>query len=140
MLPAAVAEDQQERQTDLWSAHAVEGISSTSLSDRDQEIRELRQQVQDLTGLLETLSLTQRQSSERETPADWYSQHWKSWQDGWWHSQRWTQDPAVGSWWDDAKLRDSWQDLYRWALLLVIPLESGIFQNLPRSLGSPQTI
>ena len=29
-----MAEDQQERQTDLWSAHAAEGISSTSLSDR----------------------------------------------------------------------------------------------------------
>ena len=56
-----MAEDQQERQTDLWSAYAAEGISSTSPSDRDQEIRELRQQVQDLTGLLETLSLTQRQ-------------------------------------------------------------------------------
>ena len=41
-------------QTDLWSAYAAEGISSTSLSDRDQEIRELRQQVQDLTGVLET--------------------------------------------------------------------------------------
>ena len=44
-----MAEDQQERQTDLWSAYAAEGISSTSLNDRDQEIRELRQQVQDLT-------------------------------------------------------------------------------------------
>ena len=30
MLPAAVAEDHQERQTDLWSACAAEGISSTS--------------------------------------------------------------------------------------------------------------
>ena len=106
MLPAAVAEDQQERQTDLWSAYAAEGISSTSLSDRDQEIRELRQQVQDLTGVLETLSHTQQQ---------WYPQHWKSWQDGWWHDQRWTQAPAVGNWWDDAKLWDSWQDLDRWA-------------------------
>ena len=116
MLPAAMAEDQQERQTDLWSAHAAEGISSTSLSDRDQEIRELRQQVQDLTGVLETFSLTQRQISERETRADWYPQHSKSWQDGWWHDQRWTQAPAVGSWWDDAKLSwDSWQDLDRWA-------------------------
>ena len=35
---------------------------------------------------------------------DWYSQHLKSWQDGWWHDQRWTQTPVVGSWWDDAKL------------------------------------
>ena len=43
-----MAEDQQER-------NAAEGISSTSLSDRDQEIRELRQQVQDLTGVLEGL-------------------------------------------------------------------------------------
>ena len=58
MLPAAVAEDQQERQTDLWSAYAAEGISSTSLSDRDQEIREPRQQVQDFTGVLETLTHT----------------------------------------------------------------------------------
>ena len=54
-----MAEDQQERQTALRSAYAAEGISSTSLSDRDQEIRELRQQVQDLTGVLETFSLTQ---------------------------------------------------------------------------------
>ena len=100
-----MAEDQQERQTDLWSAYAAEGISSTSLSDRDQEIRELRQQVQDLTGVLETLSHTQQQ---------WYPQHWKSWQDGWWHDQRWTQTSVVGSWWDDAKLWDSWQDLDRW--------------------------
>ena len=61
-----MAEDQQERQTDLWSAYAAEGISSTSLSDRDQEIRELRQQVQDLTGVLEAISLTQRQFSEHE--------------------------------------------------------------------------
>ena len=111
-----MAEDQQERRTDLWSAYAAEGISSTSLSDRDQEIRELRQQVQDLTGVLETFSLTQRQISEHETRADWYSQYWKSWQDGWWHDQRWTQTPAVGSWWDDAKLSlNSWQDLDRWA-------------------------
>ena len=110
-----MAEDQQERQTDLWSAYTAEGISSTSLSDRDQEIRELRQQVQDLTGVLETFSLTQRQISEHETRADWYSQHWKSWQDGWWHDQRWTQTPVVGSWWDDAKLSwTSWQDLDRW--------------------------
>ena len=93
-----MAEDQQERQTDLWSAYAAEGISSTSLSDRDQEIRELRQQVQDLTGVLEAISLTQRQLSEHETRSDWYSPHWKSWQDGWWHDQRWTQSPGVGSW------------------------------------------
>ena len=91
-----MAEDQQERQTNLWSACAAEGISSTSLSDRDQEIRELRQQVQDLTGVLEA------------------SQHWKSWQDGWWHDQRWTQTPVVGSW-DTAKSSwNSWQDLDRW--------------------------
>ena len=110
-----MAEDQQERQTDLWSASAAEGISSTSLNDRDQEILELRQQVQDLTGVLEAFSLTQRQLSEHETRADWYSQHWKSWQDGWWHDQRWTQTPVVGSWWDDAKLSwNSWQDLDRW--------------------------
>ena len=71
-------------------------ISSTSLSDRDQEIRELRQQVQDLTGVLEAISLTQRQISDHETRADWYSQHWKSWQDGWWHDQRWTQNSCSG--------------------------------------------
>ena len=53
-----MAEDQQERQTDLCSAYAAEGISSTSLNDRDQEIRELRQKVQDLTGVLEAFSLT----------------------------------------------------------------------------------
>ena len=109
-----MAEDQQERQTDLWSAYAAEGFSSTSLNDRDQEIRELRQQVQDLTGVLEAFSLTQRQISEHETRVDWYSQHWKSWQDGWWHDRRWTQTPVVGSWWDDAKLSwTSWQDLDR---------------------------
>ena len=106
-----MAEDQQERQTDLWSAYAAEGISSTSLTDRDQEIRELRQQVQDLTGILETFSLTQRQISERETRADWHSQHWKSWQDGWWHDQRWTQAPAVGSWWDDVSLSSAEAEL-----------------------------
>ena len=82
-----MAEDQQERQTDLWSAFAAEGISSTSLSDRDQEIRELRQHVQDLTGVLEAISLTQRQLPEREARSDWFSQHWKSWQDGWWHDE-----------------------------------------------------
>ena len=54
-----MAEDQQER-------HAAEGISFTSLSDRDQEIRELRQQVQDLTGVLEAFSLTQRQNTKHE--------------------------------------------------------------------------
>ena len=53
-----MAEDQRERQIDPWSAHAAEGISSTSLGDRDQaqEIRELRQQVQDLTGVLRPLA------------------------------------------------------------------------------------
>ena len=115
MLPAAVAEDQQEHQTDLWSASSAEGISTTSPGDRDREIREFRQQVQDLTGLLETLSSTQRQGSERETRADWCSQQWKSWQDGWWYDQKWAQASAASSWWDDAKLWDSWQDLYRWA-------------------------
>ena len=110
-----MAEDQQERQTGLWSAYAAESISSTSLSDRGREIRELRQQVQDLTGVLEAFSLTQRQISEHETRADLYSQHWKSWQDGWWQDQRWTQIPVVDSWWDDAKLSwNSWQDLDRW--------------------------
>ena len=123
-----MAGDQQERQTDLWSAYAAEGISSTSLSDRDQEIRELRQQVQDLTGVLETFTLTQRQISQHETRADWYSQHWKIWPDGWWHDQRWTRTHVVGSWWDDAKLSwNSWQGLDRWAVLLVIPLEPPTF-------------
>ena len=121
MLPAAVAEDQQEHQTDLWSAYTAEGISTTSPGDRDREIRELRQQVQDLTRLLETLSSAQRQGSERETRADWCSQQWKSWQDGWWHDQQWTQASAASSWWDDAKLWDSWQDLYRWADPSVYP-------------------
>ena len=51
------------------------------MNDRDQEIRELRQQVQDLTMVLEAFSLTQSQISDRETRADWYSQHWKSWQE-----------------------------------------------------------
>ena len=115
MLPAAGAEDQQEHQTDLWSAYTAEGISTTSPGDHDREIRELRQQVQELTGLLESLSSTQRQGSERETRADWYPQQWESWQDGWWHDQKWTQVSAASSWWDDAKLWDSWQDLYRWA-------------------------
>ena len=116
-----MAEDQQERQTDLWSAYAAEGISSTSLNDRDQEIRELRQQVQ-VTGVLEAFSLTQRQISEHETRADWYSQHWKSWQDGWWHDQRWTQTSVVGSRWDDAKLSwNSWQDLDRWTAPSAYP-------------------
>ena len=141
MLPAAVAEDQQERQTDLWSAYAAEGISSTSLSDRDQEIRERRQQVQDLTGVLETLSLTQRQSSEREIRADWYPQHWKSWQDAWWYDQRWTQASAVSSWWDDAKLWDSWQDLDRWAAPSGYSSRKvGYFRTSHVFLGSPQTI
>ena len=66
MLLAAVAEDQQERETDLWSSYAAEGISSTSLSDRDLEIRELRQQVQDLTGVLETLSHTITEFQRRQ--------------------------------------------------------------------------
>ena len=72
-----MAEDQQERQTDLCSAYAAEGISSSSLNDCDQEMRELREQVQDLTGVLEAYGLTQRQLFEHETRADWYSQHWK---------------------------------------------------------------
>ena len=67
--PTAMAEDQQERQTDLWSVYAAESISSYSLNDRDQEIRELRQQVQDLTAVLEAFSLTQSQISEHETQA-----------------------------------------------------------------------
>ena len=115
-----MAEGQQERQTDLWSACAADGISSTSLSDRDQA-QEIRQ-VQDLTGVLEAICLTQRQLSEHETRADWFSQHWKRWQDGWWHDQRWTKTPVVGSWWDDAK--SSWnsrQGVDRWAASLRYP-------------------
>ena len=116
-----MTEDQQERQTDLWSACAAEGISSTSLSDRDQEIRELRQQVQ-VTGVLEAISLTQRQLSQHEARSDWFSQHWKSWQDGWWHDQKWTKTPVVGSWWDDAKSSwNSWQDLDCWAAPFSYP-------------------
>ena len=88
-----MAEDQQERQIDPRSAYTAEGVSSTSLSDRDQEIRELRQQVQALTGILEAISLTHRQLSEREVQSDWFSQHWKSWQDSWWHDKEWTTAP-----------------------------------------------
>ena len=135
-----MAEDQQERQTDLWSAYAAEGISSTSLSDRDQEIRELRQQVQDLTGVLEAIRLTQRQLSEHEARSDWFCQHWKSWQDGWWHDQRWTKTPMVGSCGTTRNHRGILGRIWIAGLLLsVIPLESGIFQNLPRFLGSLQT-
>ena len=75
----------------------------------------LDRQVQDLTALLESLSSTQRQGSEREIRADWYPQQWESWQDDWWQDQKWTQVSAASSWWDDAKIWDSWQDLYRWA-------------------------
>ena len=113
-----MAEDQQERQTDLWSAY-----------DRDQEIRELRQQVQALTGVLETFNLTQRQISEHETRAYWYSQHWKSWQDGWWWAAGGTMRNCRGI------LGKIW---IAGLLLLVIPLESGTFQNLTRFQGSPQ--
>ena len=91
-----MAEDQQERQTDLWSAYAAEGISSTSQSDRDQEIRELRQQVQDLTGVLE---LVERCEIIVEFLA-----------------------------------RSGSLDCSLWLSL------SGTFQNLPRFLGSLQTI
>ena len=107
---------------DPWSAYAAESISSTSLSDRNQEIRKLRQQVQDLTGVLEAICLTQRQLSEREVQSDWFSQHWKSWHNGWWHDEEWTKTPAVGSWWDDAKSSwNSWQDLDRWAAPFTYP-------------------
>ena len=117
-----MAQDQQAREIDPWSAYAAEGISSTSLSDRDQEIRELRQQVQDLTGVLEAMSLTQRQLSEREARSDYFSQHWKIWQDGWWHDEKRTKTPAVGSWWDDAKSSwNSWQDLNRWVAPFTYP-------------------
>ena len=79
---------------------------------RPGQIRELRQQVQDLTGVLEAISLTQRQLSEREVQSDWFSRQWKSWQDSWWHDEERTASPAVGSWWDDAKSSwNSWQDL-----------------------------
>ena len=113
---------QKTKRDGSWTAYAAEGISSTSLSDRDQEIRELRQQVQDLTGVLEAMSLTQRQLSEREVQSDWFSQNWKSWQDSWWHDEEWTKTPAVGSWWDDAKSSwNSWQDLDRWAAPFTYP-------------------
>ena len=80
-----MAEDQRERQCAPWSAYAAEGISSASLGDRDQaqEIRELRQQVQDLTRVLEAISLTQAQLPERERHPGWSSDQWKSWQDSW---------------------------------------------------------
>ena len=131
-----MAEDQQERQTDLWSAYAAEGISSNSLSDHDQEIRELRQQVQDLTGVLEAMSLTQRQLSEREARSDCFSRHWKSWQDGWWHDEKWTETPAVGSWWDSAKSSwKSWQALDRWAGPFTYPSRKWDVSEPPTFLG-----
>ena len=58
-----MAQDKQERQSAPWSACAAEGVTSASQGDRDQteEIRELRQQVQDLTRVLEAISLAQPQ-------------------------------------------------------------------------------
>ena len=132
MLPAAVAEDQQERQTDLWSAYAAEGISSTSLSDRDQEIRELRQQVQDLTGVLETLSHTQRNSGTLNI-GNLGKTDGGTIRDG----------LKLLQWAAGGTMRNCGTRGKIWTagpLLLVIPLENGIFQNLPRFLGSPQTI
>ena len=93
-----MAEDQQERQR----ATAIKRCESSDNKYRTSPV-------------LKAFSLTQRQISEHETRADWYSQQWKRWQDGWWHDQRWNQTPVVGSWWDDAKLSwNSWQDLDRW--------------------------
>ena len=135
-----MAEDQQERQTDLWSACAAGGISSTSLSDHDQEIRELRQQVQDLTGVLEAMSLTQRQLSEREARSDYFSQRWKSWQDGLCTTRcglkplRWAAGGTL-----QIHRGNPGRIWIAGLLLSLIPLESGMFQNLLRFLGSLQT-
>ena len=137
MLPAAVAEDQQERQTDLWSAYAAEGISSTSLSDRDQEIRELRQQVQDLTGVLETLSLTQH-SSERENSGTLNIGNLGKTDGGTIRDGLKLLQQAAGGTMRNCGTRG--KICTAGPLPLVIPLENGIFQNLPRFLGSPQTI
>ena len=70
--PAAMAEDQQERQSAPWSAEAAEGLTSEPQSDRDQA-QELRQQVQDLTRALEAISLTNPQLLERDVLPGWSS-------------------------------------------------------------------
>ena len=98
--------------------------SSASLGDRDQaqEIRELRQQVRDLTRVLEAISLTQRQLSEREVHPWWSSNQWKSWQDSWCRDENWISSTAVGNWRVDAKSSwNSWQDLDHWAPSLSLP-------------------
>ena len=50
-----MAEDQQELQIDPWSAYAAEVISSISLSDSDQEIREVSLQPDAVESILNVL-------------------------------------------------------------------------------------
>ena len=59
-------------------------------------------QVQDLTRVLEAVSLTQRQLSEREVHPGRSSDQWKSWQDSCFRDEEWTASAAVGNWWADA--------------------------------------
>ena len=70
-----MAQDQQERHSAPWSAYAAAGVPCESQGDRDQvqEIRELRQQVQDLTRVLEAISLTHTQPRERDVLPGWSS-------------------------------------------------------------------
>ena len=81
MWPTALAEDQQERHTAPWSANAAEGATSEPQGDRDQaqEIREHRQQVQDITRVLEAVSFTHSQPRERDVLPGWSSDQWGSW-------------------------------------------------------------
>ena len=113
-----MAEEQRERQSAPWSAYAAEGISSSSPGDRDQaqEIRELRQQVQDLTRVLEAISLAQAQPPERDVHPGWSSDRWRSWKDNWWDDRERTSSAGASNWWDDGK--SSWdfrQDSDHWA-------------------------
>ena len=104
------------RDLQLWqktsgNASALHGLptqrkafSEASLGERDQaqKIRALRQEVQDLTRVLEAISIAQRQLSEREVHPGWSSDRWKSWQDSWFRDEEWTASAAVGNWWADA--------------------------------------
>ena len=141
MLPAAVAEDQQEHQTDLWSAktakaflllrHAIVIEKSESLDNKCRTSPDfLKLSVahsgrvpsvkHELTGILNSGNLGKMDGGTIR------------------NGLKSLQQAAGGT------MRNYRGILGRiWIaglLPLVIPLENGTFQNLPRFLGSPQTI
>ena len=132
-----------------WSACAAEGVTSASQCDRDQaqKIRELRQEVQDLTRRLEAISLGQAQPPERDVRPGWSSDQWRSWKADWWDGRGWTSSAAAARGTSTAaqQAQDSATETGRRRIQItgqlhfLCRLENGISLNRPAFWDSPRT-